>query len=107
MGNSCIYVYHPSIRLDLQSPLVFALAHADQPPDLVNNQYLTSTPSTDQTEKISFYIYTHLLDYNLHDVLEIFQRQLTVMHKQGHNTDPDSLPQLATVHYDMEHPPTE
>ena len=27
--------------------------------------------------------------------------------KQGHNTDPDSLPELATVHYDVEPPPTE
>jgi len=43
----------------------------DQPPDLINNQYLTGNPSTDQTEKSSFYTYTHLLDGNPHNVLEI------------------------------------
>ena len=29
------------------------------------------------------------------------------MHKQGHNTDPDSLPAITTVHNDVEPPPTE
>jgi hypothetical protein len=29
------------------------------------------------------------------------------MHKQGHNIDPDSLPELATVHYDVQPPPSE
>ena len=107
LDNSGIYVYHPSRRLDLHSPLVFSPTHANQPLDLIHNQYLTGIPSNDQTENISFYIYTHLPYCNSNDVLEILQRQLTAMHKQGHNTDPESLPELATIHYDMEPPPTE
>jgi hypothetical protein len=57
--------------------------------------------------KSSFYIYTYLQDYNPHDGLEILQRQLTAMHKQGHNTDPYSLPTITTIHNDVEPPSTE
>jgi len=49
----------------------------------------------------------HLPNCDSNDVLEILQRQLTDMHKQGHNTAPVSIQELATVHYEVEPPLTE
>jgi len=39
--------------------------------------------------------------------MELLHIQLTAMHRQGHNTSPDSLSTIATIHNEFEPPPTE
>jgi len=39
--------------------------------------------------------------------MELLHNQLTAMHRQGHNADPDSLSAIATIHNEIEPPPTE
>ena len=104
---SSVYIYHPNGRLDLQSLPVFAPSHSDQPLDLINNPYLNGIPSTDQTTKSSFYLYTHLPLCYPNNIMELLHSLLTAMHRQGHNTDPDSLSAIATVSSEIEPPPTE
>ncbi len=55
---------------------IYALAQtsATQPPDLINNQFLTGIPSTDPTNTSAFHLYAHLPGCSPQDILEILQR---------------------------------
>ena len=39
--------------------------------------------------------------------MELLHNKLTAMRRQGDNTDPDSLSAIATIHNEIEPPPTE
>jgi len=55
--NDCLYIHHPSRRLDLQNPLALRLISPAHSPDLIDNLYLTGVHSTDSATTRAFTIY--------------------------------------------------
>ena len=57
--NECMYLHHPSRRLDLQSPLALTPISPNHTPELIDNHCLTGVHSTDSatTSAFLFYIY--------------------------------------------------
>jgi hypothetical protein len=41
LDNACLYIYHPSRRLDLQSPLALAPLTPAHSPELIDNFFIT------------------------------------------------------------------
>jgi len=95
--NNCIYTYHPSSRLDLQSPLALASSNTDSPPDLLNEHYITCIFSNDSTTDNAFSIYIKIFNTSPQDILHLRMLELTEMQTQSHDTNPTSLPNIATV----------
>ena len=93
---NCIYKYHPSRRLDLQSPLTLATTNTNASPDFLNH-YINGTLSDDSSTDSSFLVYLQLPNTSPQDILNLPMLQLTDMHAHGHTTDPSSLYDIATV----------
>ena len=47
LDNECLYIHHPSRRLDLQSPLALHPLSSNHTPELIDNIYLTGVYSND------------------------------------------------------------
>jgi len=94
MDNDCLYIHHPSRRLELQSPLALRPILADHSPDLIDNLYLTGVHSTDSVTTNAFMINLYIPEATSDDIPNIIAAQLEDMHKQGIQT---SLAQLHTI----------
>ncbi len=63
LDNDCLYLHHPSRRLDQQSPLAFTLISLSHSPELIdNNSYLTCVYSTDSATTSAFLVYIYIPD---------------------------------------------
>ena len=86
LDNDCIYIHHPSRRLDLQSPLALRPISADHSPDLIDNLYLAGVHSTDSATTSAFMIHLYISESTPNDITNITAAQLEDMRNQGIQT---------------------
>jgi hypothetical protein len=98
LDNDCIYLHHPSRRLDLQSPLALAPLSQNHSPELIDNLYLTGVYSTDSATTSAFLIHIHILEATPNDISSIITMQLNEMQKMGILNPADNFTNLMTVH---------
>ena len=60
LNNDCLYLHHPSRRLDHQSPLALIPISPIHTPELVDNPYLTGVYSNDFATTSAFLIYIYI-----------------------------------------------
>jgi hypothetical protein len=60
LDNDCLYIHHPSQRLDLQSPLALRPISANHSTELIDNLYLIGVYSTDSATNNAFMIHIYL-----------------------------------------------
>jgi hypothetical protein len=88
-----IYLYHPSPRQDLQSPLALTPLSPAHSPVLIENQYLTGATSTKDPNTSSYKIYMFLPHDSDHEaaVTQILTNQLEAMRSAGLPTSLEGL----------------
>ena len=79
LDNDCIYLHHPSRRLDLESPLALAPLTHNHSPELIDNLYLTGVYSTDSSTTSAFLIHIYLPEATPEDIITIILRRLKEM----------------------------
>ncbi len=91
-----IYLYHPSFRHDLQSPLALTPLSPAHSPVLIENQYLTGVHSAKDPNVRSYTIYMYLPHGIGHEkaIHLILNNQLDNMQKNGLPTSPEGLEAL-------------
>jgi len=97
LGNDCLYINHPSRRLDLQSPLALRPNSADHLPDLIDNIYLTGVHSTDSATTSAFTIHLYIPESTPNDITNIIAAQLEDMRKQEIHTSSAQLQNMTTI----------
>jgi hypothetical protein len=88
-----IYLYHPSSRKDLQSPLALTPMSPAHSPVLIENQYLTGVHSAKDPNFNTYTIFTYLphdVDYKT-TIRTILTSQLTHMQTAGLPTSLEGL----------------
>jgi hypothetical protein len=102
IDSECLYIHHPSRRLDLQSPLALRpISHAHSP-DLTDNAYLTGVHLTDSATTSFFKIHLYIPKSTPNDIINIVAAQLEDMHKQEIQTSSGQLQTTMTVGSDMD-----
>jgi hypothetical protein len=102
IDNDCLYIHHPSRRLDLQSPLALQPISPSHSPDLINNSYLTGVHSTDSPTTSAFTVHLYIPEPTPDAINSIIAAQLGEMQKQGIHTSPDQLENQMTIEPIME-----
>jgi hypothetical protein len=91
-----IYLYHPSPRHDLQSPLAVTPLSPSHSPVLIENQYLAAVHSAKDPNVSTYTIFMYLphdADHNT-SIPTILTTQLTHMQSAGLPTSPEGLDAL-------------
>ena len=91
-----IYLYHPSPRHDLQSPLALTPLSPAHSPVLIENQYLTGVHSAKDPNISSYTVYLYLphgIDHKT-AIHQILSNQLDNMHNSGLPTSSEGLEAL-------------
>jgi hypothetical protein len=90
------YLYHPSPRQDLQSPLALTPLFPAHYPVLIENQYLTGVHSVKDPDNNTYKIYIYfLLDVDHKTIIRtMLKNQLTHMQAAGFPTSPEGLDAL-------------
>ena len=83
LDNDCIYLHHPSRRLDLQSPLALTPLTQHHSPELIDNLYLTGVYSTDSSTTSAFLIHIYIPETTPEDIITVILRQLQEMQRGG------------------------
>ncbi len=83
LDNDCIYLNHPSRRLDLHSPLALAPLSQHHSPELIDILYLTGVYSTDSTTTSAFLIHIYIPKATPEDITNKISMQLNEMQKEG------------------------
>jgi hypothetical protein len=104
IDNDCLYIHHPSRRLDLQSPLALRPISPAHSPDLVDNAYLTGVHSADSATTSAFTVHLYIPESTPDDITNIIAAQLEDMQKQGIQTSPDHLGTIMTIGLIMDTP---
>ena len=97
IDNDCIYIHHPSRRLDLHRPLALRPITVEHSPDLIDNLYLTGVHSTDSAMTSAFMIHLYIPDSKPNDITNIIAAQLEDMHKQGIQTSSAQIHTTMTI----------
>ena len=100
-----VYLYHPSPRQDLQSPLALTPLSPAHSPVLIENQYLTGVHSAKDPNGSTYIIFMYLphdMDFEL-AVRLILTNQLDNMKAAGLPTSPEGLEALQ-VHENSTYP---
>jgi hypothetical protein len=71
LDNDCLYLHHPSRRLDLQIPLALTPLTPDHSPELIDNMYLAGVHLADSSTTSVFLIYIYILDSSANDIVNI------------------------------------
>ena len=71
LDNECLYIHHPSRRLDLQSPFALRPISPDHSPDLFDHLNLTGVYSTDSATTIAYIIHLYIPKSTLADIANI------------------------------------
>jgi hypothetical protein len=98
LDNDCLYLHHPSQRLDLQSPLALAPISPIPTPELIDNLYLTGVNLDDSATTSAFLFYIYILEATADDISTILSKQLEEMQKNGALSPTDSYTNSMTVH---------
>jgi hypothetical protein len=91
-----IYLYHPSPRQELQSPLALTPVSPAHSPVIIENQYLTGVHSAKDPNVSTYTIYMYLphdLDHEI-AIHMILNNQLSNMKSAGLSTSPEGLDAL-------------
>ena len=91
-----IYLYHPSPRHDIQSPLALTPLSPAHSPVLIENQYLTGVHSAKDPNTSSYAIFMYLPHEIDHEkaIQLILKTQLENMQSNGLPTSPEGLDAL-------------
>jgi len=81
IDNDCLYIHHPSRRLDLQSPLALRPISPAISPDLIDNAYLTGVNSTDSATTNAFTIHLYIPKSTPNVIANVIAAQMEDMHK--------------------------
>jgi len=87
LDNDCLYLHHPSRRLDLKSPLAPAPLSPNHSPELIDNMYLTGVYSTNSATTSVFLVYTYIPEATSDDIANIISMQLNDIQK-GRRSQP-------------------
>jgi len=98
LDNDCLYLHHPSQRLDLQSPLALAPISPIPTPELIDNLYLTGVNLDDSATTSAFLFYIYILEATADDISTILSKQLEEMLKNGALSPTDNYTNSMTVH---------
>ena len=81
IDNDCLYIHHPSRRLDLQSLLALRpISHAHSP-DLIDNAYLARVHSAESPTSGAFTMHLYIPESTPADITKIIAAQLEDMKK--------------------------
>jgi len=97
LDNDCLYIHHPSRRIDLESPLALRSISPNHSPELIDSLYLTGVRSTDSMTAIAFIIHLLIPKTTTDDIINIIAAQLEDTSKQWIHTSPEQLHQMITV----------
>jgi len=97
LDNDCLYIRHPSRRLDLQSLLALRPISVENSPDLIDNIYLTGVHSKNSATTSAFMIHIYLPDSTPKDIINIIAAQLDDMHKQGIHASSAQIHNTTTI----------
>jgi hypothetical protein len=88
-----IYLYHPSPRQDMQSPLALIPLSPTHSPVLIENQYFTGVHSVKDPNVSTYTIYMYLPHNDNHKttILTILTNKLAHMQSVGLPTSPEGL----------------
>ncbi len=95
--NDCLYLHHPSRRLDLQSPLALTPISPNHSPELIDNVYLTCVYSTDSATPRTFLVYIYIPEATSDDIANIISMQLDDMQKNGALNSEDNHTSSMTI----------
>jgi len=95
--SDCLYIHHPSRRLDLQSPLALRPISPAHSSDLIDNTYLTGVNSTNSATTSAFTIHLYIPKSTPNAITNVIAGQLEDMHKQGIQNSSDQLQNTMTV----------
>ena len=98
LDNDCLYIHHPSRRLDLQSPLALTPFSANHTPELIDNLYLTGVYSNDTATTSAFLIYIYVPEATPEDISNILYQQLKEMQQQNILSPTDTYVNSITAH---------
>jgi len=98
LDNDCLYLYHPSRRLDLQSSLALAPLSPNHSPELIDNLYLTGVYSIDSATTSAFLIHIYIPKATPDDIVSIISMQINDMQKAGILNHADDYIGTMTVH---------
>jgi hypothetical protein len=79
LDKDCLYLHHPSRRLDLQSPVALVPLSPSHSPELIDNVYLTCVYSTYSTTTSAFRVYIYTSEATADDIANIISAQLDEM----------------------------
>jgi hypothetical protein len=97
MDNDCLYIHHPSRRLDLHSPLALSQISAYHSPGLVDDLlYLNGVNSTDSATSSAFVVHIYLPDLTSQDIINLLAAQLDDMQREGILTSSEHLHNTTT-----------
>ena len=71
IDNDCRYIYNPSRRLDIQSPLALRPISPAHSPDLIDNLYLTGVHSTNSATTSAFTVHLYIPKSTPNDITNI------------------------------------
>jgi hypothetical protein len=97
LDNDCLYIYHPSTQLDLQSLLALRPILADHSPDLIDNLYLTGVYSTESATANAYIGHLYIPESTPADIANIMAAQLEDVQKQGIQTSLKRIHNIMTV----------
>jgi len=83
LDNECLYLYHPSRRLDLQIPLAPTPISPNHSPDLIDNLDLTGVYSNDSATTNAFLFFIYVLEATAVDIANILSMRLGEMQRNG------------------------
>jgi len=98
LDNNCLYLHHPSRRLELQSPLALASLSPNHSPELIDNLYLTGVYSTNSSTTKAFLIFIYIPEATPDDIASIIFMQLNEMQKAGALNHADDYTGTMRVH---------
>jgi hypothetical protein len=98
LDNDCMYIHHPTRRLDLQSPLALAPISPSHTPKLIDNLCLTGVYLNDSATTSAFLIYIYIHKATPEDISNILCKQLEEMQKNNVMSPTDTYINSITVH---------
>ncbi len=95
LDNDCLYLHHPSRRLDLKSPLTLTPISPIHIPELIDNLYLTGVYSNDSSTTNAFLFYIYIPDASPDDTSPpSFPSSLKKCKSTAHSVLPTTTPTL-------------
>jgi len=103
LDNECLYLYHPSHRLDLQSPLALTPISLNHSPEFIDNLYLTCVYSNESATTSAFLLYIYIPKASSDDIANILSMELDEIQRNGELNPTNNHKSSMTVHPSRTH----